>query len=67
MAYVRARADVREREKFRAPDVQAGDRVNHRKFGEGLVIEAAGGFATVMFDSAGRKKLALDLAPLEKL
>ena len=37
------------------------------KFGEGLVIEAGGGFATVMFDSAGRKKLALDLAPLEKI
>ena len=67
IAFDRARADVREREEVRALDVQAGDRVNHRKFGEGLVIEAAGGFATVMFDSAGRKKLALDLAPLEKI
>jgi len=66
-AFDLAREDVRERENMRAVDVVAGDRVNHRKFGEGLVLEAGGGFATVMFDSAGRKKLALDLAPLEKI
>ena len=63
----RARTDVRERESIRVTDVTPGDRVRHRKFGEGLVIEAEGSFATVMFDSAGRKKLALDLAPLEKI
>jgi len=65
--FEKARAEVRERESMRAPDVKPGDRVAHRKFGEGLVIEAGGGFATVMFDSAGRKKLALDIAPLEKI
>ena len=64
-----ARAEVksREGEHGMALDVEAGDRVNHAKFGPGLVIEADKSFATVIFDSAGQKKLALDLAPLEKL
>jgi len=66
-AFDKARADVRELETPRATDIGPGDRVNHRKFGEGLVLEAGGGFATVMFDRAGRKKLALDVAPLEKI
>ena len=48
------------------PELKPGDRVRHRKFGAGLVIEAEGDYATVMFDAAGRKKLALDVAPLEK-
>jgi len=58
---------VREREVRETIEVKKGDRVRHRKFGEGLVLEAEGSFATVMFDDAGRKKLALDLAPLEKI
>ena len=45
----------------------AGDRVNHNKFGQGLVIDAAGSTVTVAFDTAGVKKLAKDLAPLTKL
>ena len=62
-----ARAEVRVRETTAALDVKVGDRVRHRKFGEGLVIEAEGGYATVMFDTAGRKKLAIEIAPLEKI
>jgi len=62
-----ARAEVREREVSRVTDLKPGDHVRHRKFGEGLVIEADGKFAAVMFDSVGMKKLALDLAPLEKV
>ncbi|MDR3365257.1 MAG: UvrD-helicase domain-containing protein [Clostridiales Family XIII bacterium] len=65
-AFGAARADVKQREEAKAISVGAGDRVRHRKFGAGLVIEAANGFATVMFDTEGRKKLALDLAPLSK-
>jgi DNA helicase-2/ATP-dependent DNA helicase PcrA len=44
-----------------------GDRVRHPKFGEGLVMDAENAFATVMFDEVGKKKLALDIAPLKKL
>jgi len=47
-------------------DVKTGDLVRHRKFGNGLVLEAGGGYATVLFDDAGKKKLALGIAPLEK-
>jgi DNA helicase-2/ATP-dependent DNA helicase PcrA len=48
-------------------DLKSGDRIKHAKFGEGLVLEAAGSYVTVMFDEAGKKKLALDVAPLEKI
>jgi len=76
-----ARADVRARAGRRPYDgagdetasrpaitgLKPGDRVRHRKFGAGLVIEAEGDYATVMFDAEGQKKLALSVAPLEKL
>jgi DNA helicase-2/ATP-dependent DNA helicase PcrA len=45
----------------------AGDRVNHAKFGEGMVIEVAGKTISVMFDAAGLKKLAKDIAPIKKI
>lgn len=45
----------------------AGDRVNHGKFGPGLVLESQGNIVTVMFDREGRKKLAADIAPLTKI
>ena len=48
-------------------DFKNGDRVKHRKFGEGLVIEADDKTITVMFDSEGRKKMAKGVAPLEKI
>jgi DNA helicase-2/ATP-dependent DNA helicase PcrA len=44
-----------------------GDKVAHPKFGSGLVIEVKGTIVTVIFDGAGTKKLATDIAPLEKL
>ncbi|MGI6737577.1 MAG: ATP-dependent helicase [Anaerovoracaceae bacterium] len=47
--------------------LREGDRVRHGKFGEGLVLQAVDNVATVAFDSVGIKKLALDIAPLEKL
>ena len=45
----------------------AGDKVRHAKFGEGMVIEANERVVTVAFDSAGIKKLAKDVAPIEKI
>jgi DNA helicase-2/ATP-dependent DNA helicase PcrA len=47
-------------------ELSPGDMVKHVKFGPGQVISVEGNTATVIFDSAGTKKLALDIAPLEK-
>lgn len=47
-------------------ELSPGDFVKHIKFGKGQVITIEGNTATVIFDSVGTKKLALDLAPLEK-
>lgn len=44
-----------------------GDRVSHEKFGQGLVVEVRGNVISVMFDSCGMKKLAGDVAPLNKI
>ena len=46
-----------------------GDRVRHRTFGEGVVIEVRGGIVTVAFKDrqTGIKKLSIRVAPLEKL
>jgi DNA helicase-2/ATP-dependent DNA helicase PcrA len=49
------------------PTLENGDRVHHSKFGDGLVIDADDKTVTVMFDAAGRKKLARGLAPIEKI
>ena len=40
-------------------------RVRHNKFGEGLVIEVSDSIVKVAFDTAGIKKLAAGIAPLE--
>ncbi len=58
---VKEAADKQGRE-----SLQAGDRVIHDKFGEGLILKADARILEVMFDSAGLKKLARDLAPLRK-
>lgn len=51
--------------------LEVGDRVNHARFGEGVVIEclaARGDYeVTVAFRGAGIKKLLLSLAPMEKV
>lgn len=46
-----------------------GDKVSHKTFGEGMVINVIGGIATVAFKDpkVGIKKLALTIAPLEKI
>jgi len=48
-----------------------GDRVLHRKFGEGTVAEIVNGSkdfeVTVDFDTAGRKRMFASFAKLEKL
>ena len=44
----------------------AGDRVSHAKFGEGTVLEVSGNVIRIQFGDQ-TKKLALGIAPLEKL
>ena len=60
---------VEDDQGFTPPDLADGDRVAHRSFGEGVVINVSGGIVTVAFKDprAGVKKLALSIAPLEKL
>ncbi|MBU0981798.1 UvrD-helicase domain-containing protein [Patescibacteria group bacterium] len=50
-------------------DLKDGDRVRHKTFGEGVVISVSGGIVTVAFKDkkVGIKKLALSIAPLEKI
>ncbi len=44
-----------------------GDSVSHPVFGNGVVIKIDGAIATIAFRTKGVKKLALGIAPLEKL
>ncbi len=48
-------------------DFEPGDKVSHGKFGTGTVLEADAKTVTVIFDNAGKKKLARGIAPLKKL
>ena len=62
-----ARQAVRENTRSAGRSCTAGERVRHGKFGEGMVLEVDDKTVTVIFDSVGRKKLAKDIAPIEKL
>jgi DNA helicase-2/ATP-dependent DNA helicase PcrA len=48
-----------------------GDRIRHTDFGEGRVVDVTGqapkAVAEVQFDTAGRKRLLIKIAPIEKL
>jgi DNA helicase-2/ATP-dependent DNA helicase PcrA len=48
-------------------DFVNGDKVRHSKFGEGVVLDADDRTVTVIFGAAGKKKLAKDIAPLDKI
>ena len=54
-----------------ALELQAGDRIRHLDFGDGRVTavtgEGAKRVAEVQFDTAGRKRLLIKIAPIEKL
>ena len=51
--------------------LEAGDRIRHSDFGDGRVTGTSGQgskvIAEVIFDSAGRKKLLVKIAPIQKL
>ncbi|MDD5922817.1 MAG: UvrD-helicase domain-containing protein [Eubacteriales bacterium] len=50
-----------------APNLKAGDKIEHKKFGQGFVIDVKGQIATIMFDTVGVKKVALGIAPIRKI
>jgi DNA helicase-2/ATP-dependent DNA helicase PcrA len=49
------------------PDLNEGDSVRHRLFGDGTVMELSGDEAVIYFKGKGAKKLNIAFAPLEKL
>jgi DNA helicase-2/ATP-dependent DNA helicase PcrA len=54
---------------FEPTELSDGDRVSHRSFGEGVVLNVRGGVATIAFKDpkVGIKKLATSIAPLKKI
>ena len=48
-----------------------GDRIRHTDFGDGRVVAVTGvgtkSIAEVQFDTAGKKRLLIKIAPIEKL
>ena len=65
-SFTAARREVKEKKK-NTETFEKGDKVRHGKFGAGLVLSVAGNVVSVMFDEVGLKKLAADIAPLEKI
>ena len=59
--------DIQRKSRNAAGKYEAGMRVRHKKFGDGLVIEVSDSIVKVAFDQAGIKKLAAGIAPLEVL
>jgi DNA helicase-2/ATP-dependent DNA helicase PcrA len=48
-------------------DLKPKDRIQHAKFGPGVVIEVAGDEVTAEFKDIGKKRLSLAFAPIEKI
>ena len=59
--------DEREKTGLSPGELIIGDEVEHSKFGKGQVVAIHKNAATVIFESVGTKKLAIDVAPLKKL
>ena len=49
------------------PEVNEGDAVRHKLFGNGTIVEKDGDMVTIYFKGKGTKKLNLSFAPIEKL
>ena len=63
----RARKESKVNASGNDSDFNAGDTVTHGKFGRGIVLETDEKTVTVIFEEAGRKKLARGIAPLKKI
>ncbi len=55
------------REELLGLDLKPGDRIEHAKFGEGIVAEINGDEVTAAFDGIGSKRLSLSFAPIKKV
>ena len=75
-------APAREKREWKSPvtgtvrdngdlTLEAGDRIRHTDFGDGKVVAVTGqapkAVAEVQFETAGRKRLLIKIAPIEKL
>jgi len=49
------------------PEVNEGDAVRHKLFGQGTIVEVDGDMVTIYFKGKGTKKLNLSFAPIEKM
>lgn len=49
------------------PDLKPGDKIQHTKFGQGIVVTVAGDELVAAFEGLGTKKLSLSFAPIAKL
>ena len=47
--------------------LSAGDKVEHKVFGEGVVVSVGGNIAQIAFAHKGVKKLDVSIAPLKKI
>jgi DNA helicase-2/ATP-dependent DNA helicase PcrA len=56
-----------ENEEVFTPPFEEGDRVRHKIFGVGSILDIQGSVAEIAFDTKGKKKIALSVAPLEKI
>lgn len=60
-----------EIEKKKNTKFSTGDRIRHKKFGEGMIISVSpkegGDEVVISFENKGIKKLNLDLAPIERI
>lgn len=58
-------------QKSAAPDYKVGERVNHKKFGDGMILSASkmgnDMLLEIAFDTVGTKKLMAKVAPLTKI
>ncbi|MDH7569426.1 MAG: hypothetical protein QHJ73_07565, partial [Armatimonadota bacterium] len=64
-------SDILERHRSAPPVFARGDRVKHRTFGEGVVLDVKGegpkAEIAVHFSRHGTKRLLAEFAPLEKV
>ena len=60
-------AKKQTRKKFSNEGLEAGDKVRHPKFGEGMLIEDSGKILAIAFDSVGIKKIGKGFVNIEKV
>ena len=55
------------REELLGLELHPGDRIEHTKFGQGIVAEISGDEVTATFAGVGTKRLSLSFAPIKKI